>query len=282
MMSYPLNGVNADGSGQVLWEDGERVFRRGWRLGDDDTQSAVLVVQPAAEHPSPSGLDRLTHEYGLKNELDGAWAVRPLDLVREGGRTVLVLEDAGGEPLDRLLGAPMEVERFLRLAAGIAMALGKPHQRGLVHKDIKPANIIVNDATGEVRLTGFGITSRLSREREAAKPPEALNGTLAYMAPRQTGRMNRSIDSRGDLYALGVTFYHMLTGALPFIAADPMEWVHCHLAKQSVAPADRVNEIPDAVSAVIMKLLAKPGESNSSKRGLTIRGMFTPSDQTWE
>jgi serine/threonine protein kinase len=164
MMQYSLDGVYPDGSGQVLWEDGERVFRRGWRLGGDDDRSPVLVVQPAAEHPSPSSHDRLTHEYGLKDELDGAWAVRPLDLVREGGRTVLVLEDAGGEPLDRLLGAPMEVGRFLRLAIGIAKALGKVHQRGLVHKDVKPANIILNDATGEVRLTGFGIASRLSRE----------------------------------------------------------------------------------------------------------------------
>jgi serine/threonine protein kinase len=105
----------------------------------------------------------------------------------------------------KLLGAPMEVERFLRLAVGVAMALGKLHQRGLVHKDIKPANIILNEATGEVRLTGFGIAPRLSRERQAAKPPEALNGTFAYMAPEQTGRLNRSIDSRSDLYALGVT-----------------------------------------------------------------------------
>src|SRR5271169_2911630 len=107
MMSYPLNDVNADGSRQILWEDGERVFCRGWHLRGDGNRSAVLVVQPAAEHPSPSSLDRLTHEYGLKDELDGAWAVRPLDLVREGGRTVLVLEDAGGEPLDRLR-APIE------------------------------------------------------------------------------------------------------------------------------------------------------------------------------
>ena len=97
----------------------------------------------------------------LKDELDGAWAVRPLELVREGGRTMLVLEDPGGEPLDRPLGAPMEVGRFLRLAIGIAVALGKLHQRGLVHKDIKPANIVVNCADGQVRLTGFGIASRL-------------------------------------------------------------------------------------------------------------------------
>src|SRR5262249_46293690 len=151
--------------------------------------------------------------------------------VRDAGRTLLVLEDAGCEPLDRLLGAPMEVGGFLRLAIGIAVALGKLHQRGLIHKDIKPANILVSGATGDVRLTGFGIASRLARERQSPHPPETIAGTLAYMAPEQTGRMNRSIDSRSDLYALGVTFYQMLTGALPFSAADPMEWVHCHLAR---------------------------------------------------
>jgi serine/threonine protein kinase len=223
MMSYPLNGVNADGCGQVVWEDGVRVFRRGWRLGDDDNRSAVLVVQPAAEHPSPSSLDRLTHEYGLNDELDGAWAVRPLDLLCEGGRTVLVLEDAGGEPLDRLLGAPIEVGPFLRLSAGVAAALGKLHQSGLVHKDIRPANILVNCTDGQVRLAGFGIASRLPRERQAPEPPAFVAGRLAYMAPEQSGRMNRSTDSRSDLYALGVTLYQIFTGPLPFTAADAME-----------------------------------------------------------
>src|SRR5215475_1606181 len=107
---------------QVLWEDGERVFRRGWRPGDDGSQSAVLIVLPATDQPSRSSLDRLTHEYELKDQLDRAWAARPLDLVRDAGPTMLVLEDAGGEPLDRLLGAPMEVGDFLRVAIGIAVA----------------------------------------------------------------------------------------------------------------------------------------------------------------
>src|SRR5215813_9746109 len=245
---------------QVFWEDGERVFRRGWRPGDDGSQSAVLIVLPATDQPSRSSLDRLTHEYELKDELDGAWAVRPLDLVRDEGRTVLVLEDAEGEPLDRLLGAPMEMGRFFWLAVGITAALGRLHKQGLVHKDIKPANILVKGNTDEVRLTGFGIASRLPRERQSPRPPETIAGTLAYMAPEQTGRMNRSIDSRSDLYALGVTFYQMLTGVLPFTAADPMEWVHCHLARRPAAPADRMKEIPGAVSAVIMKLLAKRAE----------------------
>src|SRR5215471_16953742 len=142
-MEHSLTGAYADGGSEVLWEDGERVFRRGWRL-DDNGKHAVLLVMPAADQPSRSGLDHLTHEYELKDELDGAWAVRPLDFVHDGGRTMLVLDDAGGEPLDRLLGQPMQAERFLRLAIDVAVAVGKLHQRGLVHKDIKPANILVN------------------------------------------------------------------------------------------------------------------------------------------
>ena len=114
-----------DESFQVLWEDGEPIFCRGWRLDADGRRNTVLVVLVAAEHPPPDILDRLAHEYGLKDELDSAWAARPLELVRERGRTMLVLEDPGGEPLERLLGAPMELERFLRLALGIAAALGK-------------------------------------------------------------------------------------------------------------------------------------------------------------
>jgi hypothetical protein len=108
MLRYSLSG-DPDGSSQALWEDGERVFRRGWRTGDDGDRSAVLVVMPAAEHPSRSSLDRIAHEFALKDELDGQWAVRPLELVSEGARPMLVLEDTGGEALHRLLGAPMEV-----------------------------------------------------------------------------------------------------------------------------------------------------------------------------
>ncbi|HUN96616.1 MAG TPA: AAA family ATPase [Bradyrhizobium sp.] len=260
MVPHSANGTYSDGSSQVLWEDGERVFRRGWRLDDSGNGSAVLIVLPAAEHLSRSSLERFTHEYELRHELDGTWAARPLDLVHDSGRTMLVLDDAESDPLDRLLGAPMAAGGFLRLAIRIAAALGKLHQRGLVHKDIKPANILVNEVTGDVRLTGFGIATRLVRERQSPHPPETIAGTLAYMAPEQTGRMNRSIDSRSDLYALGVTFYQMLTGALPFTATDPMEWVHCHLARLPPAPAERVKEIPGAVSAIVMKLLAKRAE----------------------
>jgi PAS domain S-box-containing protein len=260
---WPMNpSIRFDADGdrnfQVLWEDGDRIFCRGQRRSaDGDT---VLAVLPATEHPTPASLDRLAHEYGLKEELNGAWAVRPLELVRERGRTMLLLEDPGSEPLGRLLGAPLELGRFLRFAIGITSALGKVHQRGLIHKDLKPAHILVNCTDGQVRLTGFGLTSRLPRERQAPAPPETIGGTLAYMAPEQTGRMNRSIDSRSDLYALGVTLYQMLTGALPFTASDPMEWVHCHIARKPASPGERLQTVPAPVSQIIMKLLAKTAE----------------------
>ena len=133
------------------------------------------------------------------------------------------------------------------------------HERGLVHKDIKPTNILANSATGQVWLTGFGIASRVPRERQSPEPPEFIAGTLAYMAPEQTGRMNRSIDFRSDLYSFGVTLYQMLTGSLPFTASDPMEWVHCHTARMPPRPSERLN-VPATVSAIIMKLLAKTAE----------------------
>src|SRR3984957_8261668 len=126
-------GVEEEGSLQVLWEDGERVVCRGWRQRADGHRLAVLAVLPSAEHPQPASLARLAHEYGLKDELDGAWAVRPLELTRERGRTMLVFEDPGGEPLEPLLSAPMELRNFLLLAISIAAALGKVHRRGLVH-----------------------------------------------------------------------------------------------------------------------------------------------------
>jgi serine/threonine protein kinase len=170
------------------------------------------------------------------------------------------LEDPGGETLDRSLPGPLELTRFLRFALGIATALSGLHEKRLIHKDLKPSNVLVNSATGQARLMGFGIASRLSRERQEPEPPEFIAGTLPYMAPEQTGRMNRSIDSRSDLYALGVTLYETLTGALPFTASDPMELVHAHIARQPTPPHERLKTVPRPVSTIVMKLLAKTAE----------------------
>ncbi len=255
---------------QILWNDGERVFCRRWHKTVDDRPSSVLAVLPTAERPRPDSIARLKFEYGLKDHLDGAWALRPVELVQEGGHTMLVLEDPGGEPLACAIGLPIETARFLRLAIALSTAVGRLHDSGLIHKDIKPSNIFVKSATNQVWLTGFGIASRVPRERLSPAPPEVVAGTFAYMAPEQTGRMNRSIDLRSDLYSLGVTLYHVLAGALPFAASDPMEWMHCHIAQRPPNLAGRAREIPEQICAVIMKLLAKAAEDRyQTATGLT-------------
>jgi serine/threonine protein kinase len=222
--------------------------------------SRILVLSPLAEYPAPEILRPLQHEYSLKLELDPTWATRPIAIAHHWDRTVLVLEDPGGVPLGQLLGQPFEMAFALRVAICLSTAIGHLHQRGLIHKDVKPANVLVDSATGQCWLTGFGIASRLPRERQPPGPPEFIAGTLAYMAPEQTGRMNRSIDSRSDLYALGVTLYQMLTASLPFSASDPMEWVHCHIARQPAPPGTRSKTVPTLVSGIVMKLLAKTAE----------------------
>jgi predicted ATPase/signal transduction histidine kinase len=215
---------------------------------------------PSSTRPSPETIEKINHEYSLSSELDNIWALPPLAISSYNDKRVLVLEDPGGAPLNRVVDGPMEMKLFLRLAIQISDAVGQLHRRGLIHKDLKPSNVFVALESGRVWLTGFGIASRLTRERQPPEPPEFIAGTLPYMAPEQTGRMNRSIDSRSDLYALGVTLYEMLTGSLPFTASDPMEWAHCHIARQPTPPAERAPNIPDRVSAIVMKLLAKTAE----------------------
>ena len=252
----------------ALREGPEFILYRGKVRGD---QSPILAVATVAEHPSPQSLQRLEHEFSLATELDAAWAAQPLALTRYRGRPALILRDPGGEPLDRVIEqsreGPIDLTRVLRIAIGLASALGQVHRQGLIHRDIKPAAALVDDSD-YVWLTGFGIASRLPRERMTPAAPEIIAGTFAYMSPEQTGRMNRSVDARSDLYSLGVTLYQMLTGVLPFTAADAMEWVHCHIARQPVPPAKR-RAIPAPLSAIVMRLLAK----NAEERYQTAAGL---------
>ncbi|WP_348627982.1 AAA family ATPase [Mesorhizobium sp. M7A.F.Ca.CA.001.11.2.1] len=216
----------------------------------------------AGQQPSARHLDRLSHELGLAADLNGTWALRPLAITRQKGRQMLLLEDCGGVPLDVILAREqhqMNLTQSFRLAIDLARAVGQAHKSGLVHKDIKPANVFV-DNEGRVHLTGFGIASRIPRERQIPGPPEVIAGTLAYMAPEQTGRMNRSVDSRSDLYSLGVTLYELFTGELPFTATDPMEWIHCHIARIPLPPSQRIKGLPSRIDDLILKLLAKDPE----------------------
>ena len=242
---------------EPLRRDEDSILYRG---RNDEDLSQVLVLAPAKEEAGPESLKRLEHEYSFKGDLDPAWAARPIAITFHWNRPVLVLEDPGGIPLDQLLGQASDLGSSLRRAISLATAIGHMHQRGMIHKDIKPANVLVNSAAGKVWLMGFGIASRLPRERQSPDAPEFIAGTLAYMAPEQTGRMNRSTDSRSDLYSYGVTLYEMLTGWLPFTASDAMEWVHCHVARRPMPPDERTKGIPRTVSSIVMKLLTKTAE----------------------
>ncbi|WP_437301762.1 AAA family ATPase [Sorangium sp. So ce388] len=227
----------------------------------------LKVLDPRRSRPKD--IERLKHEYAIGKALSHEAIVAPLALETYEGLPALVLEDFGGESLDHFMDAPMNVERFLDLAVRIVTDVAELHQRDIIHKDLKPQNILVNAATGQVKLADFGLASSVSREQSPAGPPRLIEGSLPYLAPEQTGRMNRAIDSRTDLYALGITFYEMLTGRLPFEARDPLEWVHCHIARVPPPPSSLVPELPEVVSALVLKLVAKMAEDRyQTARGL--------------
>ena len=247
--------TGTSGTSQVIWDDGEFVLSRIKRCGSG---APALELASSVVPPTRASLEKLDHAYQLRTELDPAWAARPLHFDSREGR--LTIEDPGAALLASHVGTPWELGQFLRVAIGLAAALQKLHRRGLIHRDVKPFNIFADRSTGQVCLSGFGLASRLPRERSPGDPPTVIAGTLAYMAPEQTGRMNRSVDSRSDLYACGITLYEMLTGSLPFTASEPMEWIHCHIARQPPRADDRVSTIPTVVADVVAKLLSKGAE----------------------
>ena len=227
------------------------------RLRREPDDRVLLVI---SELEATKASRRLEHELALQAELDAAWAARPIALTRYKESPALVLQDPGGEPADRLIGQPLDTTRFLQIAIALVEAVRRAHEQRLIHRDIKPANILFDPAVCRAWLTGFGIASRLAREHQAPEPPDVIAGTLAYMAPEQTGRMNRATDSRSDLYALGVTLYELLTGTLPFTTSDPIELIHCHIAREPVPPSAHRCRAPEQVSSIVMKLLAKTAE----------------------
>ncbi len=240
---------------EELDRDGAFVLSRATGEG-----RSVLLLAPAADPPARGAIARLEHAFALRDEVDGAWAARPLELLHEGTRRTLVMEDPGVGTLARQVGAPMSVEHFLRLAIGLTSALGSFHARGLIHRDLKAANVLVDPVSGRAWLTGIGLATRLPRQRQAPEPFDVITGTLSHLAPERTGRMNRSTDSRSDLYSVGVVFYEMLTGALPFTATSAIDWVHCHIARTPLPPHELRPDLPEAISSLVVKLLAKAAE----------------------
>ncbi len=226
------------------------------------TNRQPLILKLLKEdYPTPAELYRYQQEYEITRRLNLKETIKAYELRKYQNTQVMLLEDFGGESLKILLSdRPFTLSEFLHLAIQITEALCQLHQNHVIHKDINPSNIILNPQTGQLKLIDFGLSTLLSQEHPTLKSPNVLEGTLAYMSPEQTGRMNRSIDYRADFYSLGVTFYELLTNQLPFESVDALELVHCHIAKQPIPPHEVNPEIPLSVSDIVMKLMAKTAE----------------------
>ncbi|NUP09833.1 MAG: AAA family ATPase [Polyangiaceae bacterium] len=234
-----------------------------------DGARVVLKVLKSV-YPTAVEIAKLRHEYSLLTALAVPGVVKALGLERVGNGIALVLEDVGGTTLhDVVSRGPMDVLVALRVAESVALTVAALHEHGIIHKDVKPHNVVVDPASWTVHLVDFGIATRLSQEVHQPSSLGRLEGTLAYMSPEQTGRMNRVSDSRTDLYSLGVTLYEMLTGVLPFQTTDPVEMVHSHIAKRPRSPSEVRPEVPAVVSEIVLKLLAKaPEDRYHGARGL--------------
>ncbi|WP_437821588.1 AAA family ATPase [Sorangium sp. So ce1078] len=246
--------------GNVLYTGAETRVVAGVDLS---SRAAVVLKIPRHELPDDRVVARIRSEHALLRELNLPGSTRALDLVPYGAGVALVLERWGDCSLDlALVGGPLPVETALRLGASLARLLGQLHRRGVIHRDVKPQNILVDAARSQVRLIDFGLATRRAAASDAAEADGGVVGTLAYIAPEQTGRMKRSLDARADLYALGGTLYQMLTGKLPFELTDELSLIHAHIARRPPPPHERAPAlgIPEAVSAIVMRLLEKSPE----------------------
>ncbi|MDI1483784.1 ATP-binding sensor histidine kinase [Polyangium sp. y55x31] len=221
----------------------------------------VIVKSMKGPYPSRGEIVRYRQEYEITRSLDLPGVIAAHDLLRHDHVLVMILEDFGGQSLRHLLAsARLPLRDGLRIGARVARSLGEVHRRGVVHKDLNPANIVHNPRTDVLKLIDFGCATRQSGELAALSHPNTLEGTLAYLSPEQTGRTNRRIDHRTDLYALGVTLYELLAGELPFPTKDPLELLHCHLARTPRPLSETNPGVPTVVSAIVMRLLEKSAE----------------------
>ncbi len=262
---------------EILHEGAKTLVYRGVRKNDG---LPVVLKTLRQEYPEPEALARLRHEFEITRKLEIAGLVKFLELVEHHNSVVLVEEDIGGQSLQMLLQSQkLDLETFLSLAVQLAETLGRLHQHGIIHKDLNPSNLVVNLAKREIKLIDFGIATLLPQEHLSLR--SSFEGTLAYMSPEQTGRMNRALDYRTDFYSLGVTFYETLTGQLPFPTHDPIELVHSHIAKTPVAPAVVDSRISPALSEIVMKLLAKTAEARYQS-GFGLQADLENCRQQWQ
>ncbi|HLO50006.1 MAG TPA: serine/threonine-protein kinase PknK, partial [Kamptonema sp.] len=251
---------------EELYTGPRTLVYRGIRTSD---QQPVVIKILRNPYPNFTEIVQFRNQYTIAKNLDFPNIVKPLTLEVYHNSYALVMEDFGGVSLSNYIKIatdenttykPLPLIEFLNIAIQLTDILHYLYQIGVIHKDIKPANILIQPETKQVKLIDFSISSLLPRETQEIQNPHVLEGTLAYLSPEQTGRMNRGIDYRSDFYSLGVTFYELLTGELPFISEDAMELVHCHLAKQPI-PIHQINpQIPIVLSHIVSKLMVKKAE----------------------
>lgn len=235
-----------------------------WRGHAPSKDLTIIIKLLKDKHPSPRDFACLKHEYDLLKKLNLPCVVQPIEFIRDGQSCGITFEDDQAESLSRVLqNKPMTLSDFLPIAIELAKAVGKLHENGIIHKDIKPDNIVINVKTNQLKLIDFSIACEIATEyQDRDEQPELLEGTLSYMSPEQTGRVNQIIDYRSDYYSLGVTFYQMLTGQLPFKSENSMEIIHHHIATTPKSVHELVNIVPVSLSNIVMKLMAK----NSDER----------------
>jgi predicted ATPase/serine phosphatase RsbU (regulator of sigma subunit) len=252
---------------EQLHESKNSIVFRGVRLSD--RQPIVLKILQQT-YPNPEQVAQFKREYEITSSLKSAGIIQAYSLEDYNNRLAMTLEDFGGQSLAKLnLAGNLILTDFLNLAISITEILSQIHQNYTIHKDINLSNIVFNPLTKETKIIDFGISTALSRETTTFGNPNFLEGTLSYISPEQTGRMNRVIDYRTDFYSLGVTFYELLTGQLPFPSDDVLELVHAHIAKQPIPPHEIKPNIPVTISEIILKLMAKNAEDRyQSANGL--------------
>jgi serine/threonine protein kinase len=251
---------------ELLDESSKSLVYRGWRIKD----RLPVILKILNSYSSVEDIARFRLEYEITRSFNLEGVIKAYGLETYNSNLVIVLEDFGGKSLNKLISnQKFSLKESLELAKKIALILGQIHQQKIVHKDINPSNIVFNPVTKQLKLIDFGIASDLSTDDYIITHTHILEGSLAYISPEQTGRMNRHLDYRTDFYSLGITLYQLLCDRLPFTATEPIELLHCHLAKHAITPREINHQIPLVVSNLVMKLLAKnPEERYQSSWGI--------------
>jgi PAS domain S-box-containing protein len=251
----PIQGYQPE---QQIYAGSRTIVYRGICIAD--SQPVVLKIL-RSDRPTHQDLLRLRNHYTIAKNLNSQGIAKPIGLENYGNGYVLVMPDEGYIALsDYVSGNPLNLTEVLAIAIQLATILDDLYRQCVIHKDINPSNILIEPITKQIKLTDFGLATLLPHQTQMLVSTNNLEGTLAYMAPCQTGRMNRGIDYRCDFYALGVTLFELLTGELPFKSDDPLEIVHCHLAKPAPFVSELKPEIPEAIAQIVFKLMAKDAE----------------------